>query len=179
MIKTEEGNWLIYENGRLYSIKYKRFMNPSPSSSGYLKTNYKVNGKIKNINIHDLVAKYFIGEKPKGMVVNHRDGNKHNNHVNNLEYIDYKENSRHARRLGLIKNQARGSRIGTSSITESQAKEVITLLIKGERNKDISAKTGVTRTNVCHIKAKNSWKHLWAELEGATTIESTTEVGSE
>lgn len=48
----------------------------------------------KTILIHRLVAEYFIGPRPEGMVVDHIDRDKHNNHVSNLRYTDFKGNNR-------------------------------------------------------------------------------------
>lgn len=52
--------------------------------------------------VHTLVATAFLGPKPAGArTVNHKDGNKQNNHVPNLEWASYMENNRHARRTKL------------------------------------------------------------------------------
>ena len=68
-------------------------------------------GKYKAKNIHVLVAEAFIGPRPEGLLVNHRDGNKRHSDVSNLEYVTPSENVRHAYRLGLIKPQ-RGRKNG-------------------------------------------------------------------
>lgn len=67
------------------------------NKKGYLET--EINGKL--FFIHTLVAKYSIGERPPGLVINHKDGNKLNNHPSNLEYITTQQNTKHAVRLGL------------------------------------------------------------------------------
>lgn len=57
--------------------------------------------------IHSLVAAAFIGAKPKGArTINHKDGNKNNNHFTNLEWASYSENNRHARLMKLNKQHA-------------------------------------------------------------------------
>lgn len=50
---------------------------------------------------HRLVAEMFLGGIPKGMQVNHKDGNKENNHVSNLEVVSAKENIKHMHDSGL------------------------------------------------------------------------------
>lgn len=58
------------------------------------------NGKFHAPRIHALVARAFLGERPKGKVTNHIDHNKRNNHISNLEYITNRENIQHAARAG-------------------------------------------------------------------------------
>lgn len=61
------------------------------------------NGYRKTYDIHVLEAKAFFGEKEsKDIIVNHKDGDKTNNNLENLEYITYKDNSKHARENGLL-----------------------------------------------------------------------------
>lgn len=66
-------------------------------TSGYLSVRLDMgkNVKKKTYDIHRLVAKMFIGECPDGHIVNHKDLNKHNNRISNLEYITYSENTKH------------------------------------------------------------------------------------
>lgn len=77
----------------------------SNDSSGYLKATLTNNlGEKKAPKVHKLVALMFIGERPKDMTINHKDGNKHNNSVSNLEYISQGDNVRHSYDTGLNKN---------------------------------------------------------------------------
>lgn len=70
-----------------------QFLNPS----GYLRL--KMNNK--NVQVHSLIAELFHGKRPENLVVNHIDGNKLNNHPNNLEYVTIAENIRHSIEMGL------------------------------------------------------------------------------
>ena len=59
----------------------------------------------KTILVHRLVANAFLGEAPSSdMTVNHIDGNRHNNNVNNLEWLSLADNIKHGFRTGLYKN---------------------------------------------------------------------------
>jgi len=58
-------------------------------------------GKYVDRYLHVLVAEAFLGPKPTGLDVNHKDGNRQNNAASNLEYITRSENHRHAAALGL------------------------------------------------------------------------------
>lgn len=55
-------------------------------------------------SVHILVAEAFLGTRPAKKEVNHRDGNRFNNHVNNLEWVSHSENMQHAAALGLRDN---------------------------------------------------------------------------
>ena len=64
----------------------------SSNSKKYLAFQSCVNGIVKNIRIHHVVAEAFIGPRPKGYVVDHIDNNTFNNNVENLQYITNREN---------------------------------------------------------------------------------------
>ncbi len=83
-----------------YIYKYAR----CGGSARYIQVN--MNNKL--IMLAVLVAQTFIGAKPKGYQVNHIDGNKHNNHVDNLEYVTPSENMKHAWDTGLRKRKLNG-----------------------------------------------------------------------
>ena len=99
-IRGFEGTYQISNHGRLKSFK--------KDTDGYILSNTNEKGgylaivltdKIRKIKrctrIHVLVAEHFIGERPDGFHIHHKDGNKQNNVVSNLEYISvldhYKE----------------------------------------------------------------------------------------
>lgn len=68
----------------------------------HVKISYKTDLGIKREGVHRLVYRYFKGEIPKKMVINHLDGNKKNNHIDNLELTTQSENIKHAYRSGLF-----------------------------------------------------------------------------
>ncbi len=70
-----------------------QFLNPS----GYLRA--KMNNK--GVQVHQLVALFYLGKKPEGMCVNHKDGNKLNNKPSNLEYVTIAENIKHSVEHGM------------------------------------------------------------------------------
>ena len=65
---------------------------PQENHQGYLRVRLCKNGKLITPSIASLVAMAFIGERPEGQVINHKDGIKNNNIPSNLEYITYGEN---------------------------------------------------------------------------------------
>lgn len=66
------------------------------TKDGYLRTKLQS----KSRTVHSIVAEAFYGERPAGLVINHKDGNKLNNHPNNLEYCTINENIQHSIKMG-------------------------------------------------------------------------------
>lgn len=90
----------IWFNGHEYIHREKIL---KPQNNKYLTVRLAKNKKIKQYTIHRLVAIHFIENKENKPYVNHIDGNKHNNRVDNLEWCTAKENTNHAYNNGLIK----------------------------------------------------------------------------
>ena len=90
----------VDRNGFLYSFKRgeAKRLNPAPSSGGYLRVKLS-NDKVKQFSIvvHRLVAETFLPKSRGKNIVNHKDGNKTNNSVSNLEWTDTKGNNQHYR----------------------------------------------------------------------------------
>lgn len=86
------------------SVRKKRKLSQSNDKNGYKLTTMKKLGWTKNgqIRVHRLVAHLWLGKCPVGLEVNHKNGDKANNHASNLEYVTSKENKEHAVRLGLF-----------------------------------------------------------------------------
>ena len=67
----------------------------------YFKVNMRNDeGKTKNVKVHRLVAQYFIPNPLLKPCVNHKDFNRCNNHVDNLEWVTHAENNKHTREAG-------------------------------------------------------------------------------
>lgn len=79
----------LYEVSNLGRVKSKRKI-LKPINGEYLKVGLSKNGVQKTLYIHRLVAETFLGKS--NLQVNHKDENKHNNYVDNLEWISFKEN---------------------------------------------------------------------------------------
>ena len=78
---------------------------------GYYRVVLSNNKAREYVKIHQVVAKQFLGEIPDGFVVNHIDGNKHNNNVENLEIITAIENIKHSWRTGLSDKNKNPNRV--------------------------------------------------------------------
>lgn len=85
------GWYYVSTYGNVLSLKQKRpaILRPQNTGKGY----YYVDLEGKQYKIHRLVANAFLTNPDKKPVVHHRDGDKHNNRLDNLEYATYKENA--------------------------------------------------------------------------------------
>lgn len=88
-IEGYEGYYKISSNGEVYSIKSQRLKKQFKASGGYCKVLLKVNQKQKAVSVHRLVAKAFIPNPYDLPEVNHKDEDKSNNNVNNLEWCTH------------------------------------------------------------------------------------------
>lgn len=93
--------YIIYDDGRCYSNLSNKFLSPKTTVK-YPTYHLQINGKSKTVMIHRMVAETFIPNPENKSIVNHKDGDTHNYHVSNLEWVTSSENSKHAYDTGLI-----------------------------------------------------------------------------
>lgn len=99
--------YFITSKGLIFSLASGELKQLNPTMRGknrnqYLFVRLELEGKLKGVNIHRLVAENFLGPKPSDEhVINHIDGNKQNNDVSNLEWTTVAGNTQHAYRTGL------------------------------------------------------------------------------
>jgi hypothetical protein len=115
-VKGYEGLYEVNEIGEVYScerttsngkhLRRKRLKGGS-FSNDYKFVCLRKDGVNKNHSVHRLVAETFIPNPLNLSDVNHKDGNKLNNHVSNLEWCSRSENLAHAVRIGLVENQCK------------------------------------------------------------------------
>jgi hypothetical protein len=161
-------NYIIYENGSIYS-KYKEdFLHPSVDSKGYMYISLKHTNSILNCpKVHKLVMLAFVGRQD-GMQINHKDGDKSNNQLSNLEYVTNEENRTHALNNGLKDEvpyyvdqyDLQGNKLNTFRTCEDA------LLFLGIQN---GSPGNIGR--VIRGKRKTAYGYIWKSTEGSTTIE--------
>lgn len=108
LISTKEyiygtSTYIVYEDGRVFSINKNRFLRVHNNGKGYFTVNLWSGNSTSKFYIHRLVAICFLDNPRKLREVNHKDTNKANNHISNLEWCSKEENMAHALREGCFK----------------------------------------------------------------------------
>jgi len=147
----------VRSNGRPHTIK-ERILKPALDSSGYLRVALSKDRKLTTLKIHRIVAEHFYTIEVN-KEVNHIDGDKTNNSVENLEWVTRSENVKHAFDIGLA-NSMRGSNNPTSKIDELTALTVKTFIESKYKLKYISDKLGISYNIVKDISRKRTWSWL-------------------
>ena len=104
----------------------------------------------KRVSIHRLVYETFVGKIPKGMQINHKDGNKNNNHISNLEVVTPKENTAHAWRLGLTKKRF-GENLNFTKVSWEEVQEIRNLFAQGKTQTELAKKYNCHQSNIHYI----------------------------
>ncbi len=101
--------------------------------------------------IHRLVAEAFIPNPKNSPHVNHKDGDRTNNNVSNLEWVTAKENHYHARMV-------LGSKLGAMKLSATQAAEILSRSAEGKHA--LASEFGVKAETIYKILSRRSWKHV-------------------
>lgn len=148
----------VSDLGRVRRLKNSRFgVYLSPTKTRYPMVNFS--REIGPVYVHRLVADAFLGPRPRGKEIDHRDGNPKNNKPENLEYVTHSENISRAERNGLI-NHAKGERVKTSKLVSLEVQNIRDLKREGNSISYISNKYNVGWKQVYNIVNYKAWRHL-------------------
>lgn len=115
---------------------------------GYVKyLLHKGDGSYKNVLVHILVAETFIGPRPDGMVVNHKDGNKANPFLENLEYVTPSQNHKHALQNKLFIPPS-GKNHWSAVLSDEDVLNIRSAALGGESHSSIAKRYGCSIASV-------------------------------
>lgn len=159
--KIKSGLYAACEDGSIISKTTKKPMKTALDKDGYVCLSLRNSGtSYSKFGVHRLLMIAFNPvEGMERLEVNHKDGNKLNNSLDNLEWVTTQENLTHARETGLNKT------INSNTITEAQAKDIVNMLMFGYTTSEIIDKYPMTSKGlISKIRTKTTWGHLTKEL---------------
>jgi hypothetical protein len=157
-IPEYEGVYRVSNLGRVKSLKQgkDKILKTRDNGRGYMQVSLRKEGERKRFLVHRLVMFTFLGESD--MDVNHINGIKADNHLENLEYCTRSENMIHAFNTGLS-IPVKGEKHGRSKLTRACA-ERIKYGHQGMTQKEIAEIYGIAREQVSAIRSGKNWQHI-------------------
>ena len=161
----------VYSRTKL--VKYrKKELQQNPDTNGYLLVGvvFLENEErvFKTKTVHRLVAMTFLDNPENKPQVNHKDGDKTNNNVSNLEWATVSENVRHAYSIQLMKGKP-GENNSMAKLSEIECENLIKDILDGYTNNELSKKYLLHSRYISLIRHKKRWKELWnTKFKGST-----------
>lgn len=147
-------NYEINEWGIIRNAKTKKVLTPILKQNGYVEIRLSIEGKVKNKRLHRVIYEAYNGKIDKNLHINHINGIKTDNSIQNLEAVSCKENNR--KRVFL----RRGEQINTAKLTEEQVLEIRRRKANGDRTLDLAKEYGLTKGAINRLASGKTWKHL-------------------
>ena len=133
-----------------------RILKPQHDGKGYLMVGLYLDGLQSKWRVHRLVATTFCGPR-MDRCINHKDGDKHNNREDNLEFVTFSENTIHAYENGLIKTPP-SERCSATKLTKLQVERVCWEYAHGFSQAVIAKAFNVSQTAISKIILRKTWK---------------------
>lgn len=162
--------------GNVRNKRSGNILKGSVSKLGYKVVGIKLNTKNHTLKIHRLLAENFLPEPseelkkfcsenyPYKVCVNHKDGNKLNNSIENLEWCTHKQNTQHAWETGLI-SKPKGEKNPRAKLSECLVHDLCKFYEEGGMPQEAITKFNISRQQATKIRAGFSWKHIWKQYD--------------
>lgn len=160
-IPEYEDFFMISDHGNIFSKRTNKVLKIHVNKQGYCTVSTRIGGRTGKavcFKIHRLVALLFLDNSENKPEVNHKDGNKQNNHHENLEWVTSSENMQHAYDNGLA-NARSGETNTQSKLTDEQANVIRTRRANGEKCVDLAKEYGVHHMQISRITRNISYKN--------------------
>lgn len=170
-IPEYENRYAATKDGDIFSLKYRnqnfiKKLKQYKDTSGYL----MVELITKSYKVHRLIASTFIPNPNNLQQVNHINGIKTDNRVENLEWCTHGENIRHSVKIGLRENCRKhlknvmkvkiNDKHPRAKLSNSNVIEIRRLLDEGTSNKEVAIKFNMDQSTISNIKTRKIWKNL-------------------
>ena len=150
----------VNRNGEVFSFKNNMLMKQSDSVKGYKQVCFTVNGRKITKRVHRLVAETFLDNPENKREVNHKDGNKENNSLENLEWITSSDNQKHRHTIGINKTSNR--EIGAF---DKDGKQIYKFNSITEAFKALNKPSRVNIDSALQGKQKTAYGYVWKYLD--------------
>lgn len=155
-VKYFEGIYEVDKSGNIYSLIKNKYLKPCITPEGYKQVVLCKEGKHFTKKIHRIVGLSIINNPENFPALNHKDGNKLNNNIENLEWCTFSHNRNHAVKTGLHVSRF-GINHPRAKLTEEQVKEIRKF---NASNACVAQLFNVSITVIRNIKSFKSWKHI-------------------
>lgn len=162
-IKGYEGLYEVSDKGRVRSLKFgkERILNPHNNSCGYHQVILCKNVEYKAYLVHRLVAQTFIPNPDNLPQVNHKDEDKENNKVENLEWCSKKYNINYGSRNQRVSDKMTNGKLSKSVLQYSKSGEFIQ---EWKSTMDVKRNLGYNQGNIsscCTGKLGCAYGYVW------------------
>lgn len=170
-----ESFYEVSDYGRIRSLKRdtrnsEKILKGERMKKGYIRIRLLTHSRSVRILLHRIVGAAFIPNPQRFPQINHKDGLKHNNSAENLEWVTQSMNSFHALRTGLFSSPV-GQHCGASKLTNKDVDNILSSPMNGAQ---IAKLLGVARCTVNRIRSGKTWdtRRVNKALQAAGTKET-------
>lgn len=185
-------DYLANKNGQIYSLVKNRLLNPSNRGKYYSVELRIKKGIYKKESVHTLILETFVGSRPNNFCCNHKNGNKLDNRVENLEWCSNSQNLKHAYNFGLKystdKHKAAMRKVGkkqgkilarwaknnrlvvskyVSKLNKQEVDFIFRLKSQGVMQKEIAKKFNISQSTISNLLKNKSYRWYFHELNSS------------
>jgi hypothetical protein len=157
VLELIDSGYFSVRDGAIYGKNGKE--KTARCTKGYKKLSFTEKGKKSEVLQHRVLFAYYHGIEALSddLTINHKDGDKDNNSIENLEQVSVQENTKHAHSNKLLKN---GRLSKTAKLTTEDVTMIKALLREGGKHRDIAKLYGVSKSTITNISTGVVWKDI-------------------
>lgn len=154
------------QDGQIYSHhRFELFpLKQTGHTQGYRQVNLKTDKGFRTRMVHLLVLEAWVGPRPEGMVTNHKNGDKTDNRLENLEYVTQTENMKHSYATGLSPKPPTRYGEQLTHLAKMTTEKVLALRAETDREpgylERLGLKYGISASTTSKILLRHTWKHV-------------------